>query len=64
MEVLYSNCAGLDVHQETIVACIMITDKDGRLEKETRTFGTMTKHLFELLKWLESKSVTHIAMER
>jgi transposase len=63
MEVLYPQCAGLDVHLETIVACALTTNEDGQLETETRTFGTMTKHLFELLKWLESKAVTHLAME-
>lgn len=53
----------MDVHRETIVACILTPGLNGGTESETRTFGTMTKHLFELLKWLESKSVTHIAME-
>jgi transposase len=63
MEVFYPQCAGMDVHQESIVVCALITMEDGQVESETRTFGTMTKHLFELLKWLESKSVTHVAME-
>ena len=63
METLYPNCAGMDVHQETIVACVILTSEDGQSESETRTFGTMTKDLFELLKWLESKGVTHVAME-
>lgn len=63
MEVLHPYCAGMDVHRETIVACVLTPGLDGEAESETRTFGTMTKHLFELLKWLESKSVTHIAME-
>ncbi|MDF2669886.1 MAG: family transposase [Paenibacillus sp.] len=63
MEVLHARCAGMDVHKETIVVCVLTPSEDGQIESETRTFGTMTKHLFELLKWLESKSVTHIAME-
>lgn len=63
MEVLYANCAGMDVHQETIVVCALTTGEDGQVERETRTFGTMTKDLFELLKWLESKAVSHVAME-
>lgn len=63
MEVLYSNCAGMDVHQETIVVCALTTGEDGQVKRETRTFGTMTKDLFELLQWLESKAVSHVAME-
>ncbi|WP_213426203.1 IS110 family transposase, partial [Paenibacillus dendritiformis] len=63
MEVLLERCAGMDVHQETIVVCVMTTDAAGEAHSEIRTFGTMTKHLFELLKYLESQGVTHIAME-
>lgn len=63
MEVLLKHCAGMDVHQETIVVCVMTTDATGEVHSEVRTFGTMTKHLFELLKFLESQDVTHIAME-
>jgi transposase len=63
MEVLLQNCAGMDVHQETIVVCVLTTDTEGQVQSEVRTFGTLTKHLFDLLKWLELKSVTHVAME-
>ena len=63
MEVLLPNCAGMDVHQKTIVVCALTTDTLGNVQSEVRTFGTLTKNLFELLKWLESKSITHIAME-
>lgn len=63
MEVILEHCAGMDVHQETIVVCTLNTDAEGQVQSEVRTFGTLTKHLFELLKWLESKSITHVAME-
>lgn len=63
VDVLYRNCAGMDVHQESIVVCALITNEAGEVQVETRTFGTLTKHLFELLEWLESKDVTHVAME-
>jgi transposase len=63
MEVLLDRCAGMDVHQETIVVCVLTPDAAGEVNSETRTFGTMTKHLFELLTYLESHGVTHIAME-
>lgn len=63
MDILHPRCAGMDVHQETIVACVLTTSEEGQVERETRTFGTLTKDLFELLKWLEAKAVTHVAME-
>src|SRR5207247_5425978 len=30
MQVLYSRCCGLDVHQKTVVACVMITQPNGK----------------------------------
>ena len=63
METLYKRCAGLDVHSETIVACILVGDTESNMVKEIETFPTLTKDLFRLLKWLEEKEITHIAME-
>lgn len=63
METLYKRCAGLDVHSETIVACVLAGESETDIVKEIETFPTLTKDLFRLLKWLEGKEVTHIAME-
>ncbi len=63
MDTLHTHCAGLDVHQKEIVACILIGSSDETLIKEVRTFPTMTKNLFDMLRWLESLGITHIAME-
>lgn len=63
LDVLMTRCAGLDVHAETIVACVMIGEQDDELFIETETFPTLTKDLFRLLKWLENHGITHIAME-
>jgi transposase len=30
MQVLYARCGGLDVHQKTVVACVMITQPNGK----------------------------------
>nr|WP_285842821.1 IS110 family transposase [Metabacillus litoralis] len=53
----------MDVHSETIVACVLLGDSEAELERVIETFPTLTKDLFRLLKWLEEKEVTHIAME-
>ncbi|MFY3791678.1 IS110 family transposase, partial [Ureibacillus sp. MALMAid1270] len=63
MEVFIEKCAGLDVHSETIVACVIKGTREDELYTETETFPTLTKDLFRLLKWLETHEVTHIAME-
>lgn len=63
MDVFIERCAGLDVHSETIVACVICGNQEEDLIIQTETFPTLTKDLFKLLKWLESHDVTHIAME-
>ena len=49
MQVLYARCGGLDVHQKTVVACVMITQPNGKVDKSTRTFATTTAALLALL---------------
>lgn len=62
-EILHSQCAGLDIHKKTVVACRVIRDDDGVRIQETRTFSTMTNALRELSAWLLEGGVTHVAME-
>jgi transposase len=64
METLFERCAGLDVHKETVVACVRHPG-DGKAQRrgEVRTFSTMTRGLLELGAWLQSERITHVAME-
>src|SRR5579864_3969550 len=62
MEVVHPRCCGLDVHKETVVACVMISQ--GRtVEKVVRTFQTHTSELLRLSDWLSEQQVSHVAME-
>jgi transposase len=63
MDVLYPRCAGLDVHQKTVVACVRLHGNGGRAQTETRTFATHTAALLELSQWLTERECTHVAME-
>jgi transposase len=63
MDILYSVCAGLDVHKDTVVACVRRLDAKGKVQRQTRTFGTMTIQLLALVDWLTEQGVTHVAME-
>jgi len=45
MQTLVERGCGLDVHQATVVACLWIVHKDGKLQKQLRTFGTATREL-------------------
>src|SRR3974390_1034481 len=62
MEVLYPRCAGLDVHKESVVACIRIAS-GGEVVTEVQTFSTTTASLVSLAEWLASNGCTHVAME-
>lgn len=62
MQVLYPRCAGLDVHKDTVVACIRIAAED-KVTTEVRTFATTTAGLCALAEWLVENGVTHVAME-
>ena len=63
METVYGRCCGLDVHKDTVVACVLIRDGGGGTQKEIRTFRTMTADLLVLHDWLMAYGVTHVAME-
>jgi transposase len=62
MEVLHDRCCGLDVHKETVVACLRLVI-DGKVVKEVRTFATTTASLIALSEWLIENKCTHAAME-
>jgi transposase len=63
MQVQYERCCGIDVHKDTITACLIIPGADGQPVKETCTFSTMTGDLTALAQWLKEKGCTHVAME-
>lgn len=63
MDTMYRCCAGLDVHKETVAACVRRVDSFGRVTKEVRTFGTTTGALLQLLDWLTAQGVEAAAME-
>lgn len=63
MQVVYERCCGLDVHKKTVVACVLVTETGGQMQRHIRTFSTMTAGLLALADWLESMSVTVVALE-
>jgi transposase len=63
MQIIHVRCAGLDVHKKTVVVCVRLVQADGTVTRHSRTFGTTTAALLELVAWLLSLDVTHVAME-
>jgi transposase len=53
----------LDIHKKTVVACVLLSELDGTIQRFVRTFGTMTADLLALGDWLSVHQVTHVAME-
>src|SRR5258708_17567856 len=70
MEIIYTRCAGLDIHKRTIVACRIIGPASAdpsqgpvHVHRHTQTFGTTPEALLALYDWLSAAGVTHVAME-
>jgi transposase len=63
METLVERCAGLDVHKDSVTACVRVPDGHGGRQAETRTFATTIGGLVLLGEWLVSFGVTRVGME-
>ena len=63
MENVYACCAGLDIHKESVEACVRRMEPTGQLHRQTRPWGTMTRDLQAMADWMAAQGVTHVAME-
>ena len=62
MDILYARCAGLDIHRDTIVACVRLAEAGG-VVRLVETFATTTAEVERLSEWLAGHGVTAVAME-
>jgi transposase len=63
MRLIHERCAGLDVHKDTVVACVRIARDAAEAQLETQTFGTKTPELLRLSDWLKTHEVKAVVME-
>lgn len=64
MAIIYECCAGLDVHQDNVVACVLTGPLTStRPKKEVQRFHTTTSGLLALKEWLSSFGCQAVAME-
>jgi transposase len=63
MDVILDRVCGLDVHRDTVKACVRVPGEGRQRKAEIATFGTKTQELLALRDWLEQWQVTHVAME-
>lgn len=61
--VVHPICCGLDVHKESISACVIFSDKDGVDQFAVEEFGTFTDELMRLRNWLLDHECPVVAME-
>ncbi|MFI0478951.1 MAG: IS110 family transposase [Candidatus Rhabdochlamydia sp.] len=62
MEEIYERCCGLDVHRDSITACVMI-GYGAQKRKIIKTFLTFTQDIRELANWLKSHEIIHVSVE-
>ena len=63
MQKIHERCCGLDVHKRSVTACLITPAAKGEFARTTRTFGTTTAELLELVDWLVQSECTIVAME-
>ena len=70
MQTILNNCCGLDVHRDSVVACLLktrdpLSASSGQEDviKEIRVFKTFIDDLTQLRNWLEAEGCCHVAME-
>ncbi|HET6318055.1 MAG TPA: IS110 family transposase [Chloroflexota bacterium] len=56
-------CCGLDVHKDTIAACVRVGGRTGHAVQHVQTFRTTAGDLVVLRDWLAAHGGTHVAME-
>jgi transposase len=62
MEIVHPRCCGIDVHKESVVACVRIQESR-RATTDIRRFGTTTRELRALQAWLIETRCSHVALE-
>ena len=62
MDILIERCAGLDVHKDSVVACVRGPAAAGGREQVIETFGTTIADLLALREWLAGYGVTVVGM--
>jgi transposase len=63
MDLRHPKCAGLDVHQQTVVVLSRSSWRARPSPHERRTFGMTTAELLARSDWLTAHGCTHVAME-
>ena len=63
LKIVYPVCCGMDVHRDSLIACIAATNAQGVTEYQSRRLSTYTGNLRQLRDWLLANNCTDVCME-
>ena len=63
MEVVYRRCCGIDVHKDSITACVLVNEAGQERSVRKKEFRTYWNDLQKLRFWLQASKVEKVAME-
>ena len=63
IRIVHPICCGLDVHKESVSACVIFPDDEGEEQCDVKVFGTFTDDLMRLRDWLAAHNCPVVAME-
>ena len=63
IRIVHPICCGLDVHKESVSACVLFPDDKGEEQCDIKVFGTFTDDLTHLRDWLATHNCPVVAME-
>ena len=63
MERIVERPGALDVHKESVTACVRVSGSDGKRVEHVETFSTTVRGLLTLHDWLAAHAVMQVAME-
>jgi transposase len=63
MDVIVERPAALDVHKESVTACVRVPASEGGRGQRVESFKTTVRGLLVLRDWLQAHGVTQVAME-
>lgn len=63
MEVVYRRCCGIDIHKDSLTACVLVNEPGKQREARKKEFRTYWSDLQRLKLWLYASKVEQVAME-
>ena len=63
IRIVHPICCGLDIHKESVSACVIFPDDQGEEQYDVKVFGTFTDDLMRPRDWLVAHNCPVAAME-